>query len=109
MTITSIDATMKLATSQSTQGTVSSIDTFAILQETIRLTAIGGVNCPIATAIVRITPNQTTSHLNSCTTGASSGMNIRNIDTPSRNMPTTSRIANSSSSAPVLPRPLSAM
>ena len=84
------------------------MDTFAILQDTMRLTAIGGVNWPIATAIVRITPNHTTSHLNSSTTGVSSGMKIRKIDTPSRNMPTTSRMANSTISAPVLPKPLSA-
>src|SRR5262245_15309835 len=47
---------------QNTQGIVDSMDVLAILQDTIKLTASGGVNWPIATFIVRMTPNQTRSH-----------------------------------------------
>jgi hypothetical protein len=72
---------------------------------TSRLTAIGGVNWPIATSMVSSTPNHTGSQANSRISGTSSGRKIRKIDTPSRNMPTTSSTAASSTSVAALPRP----
>jgi hypothetical protein len=48
---------------QPTQRTVSSMRTPAMRHDTIRFTASGGVNWPSATFSVRITPNQTGSHL----------------------------------------------
>ena len=50
------------STSQITQGTVLSMETPAIRQDTIKFTAMGGVNCPIAIIIVSTTPNQVKSH-----------------------------------------------
>ena len=46
---------------QTAQRTVSSMRTLAIPHDTIKFTAIGGVNWPNATFSVRITPNQTRS------------------------------------------------
>ena len=56
-------------TSQPTQGTVSSMRTWAMRHATIRLTAIGGVNWPIAIFIVSSTPNQTGSQLKASISG----------------------------------------
>ena len=82
-------ATSNETISQPTQGTVSSMRTWAMRQTTIRFTAIGGVNWPIAIFIVSSTPNQTGSQLKANDRRISSGRRIRKIETPSRNMPTT--------------------
>ena len=50
------------STSQITQGTVLSMETPAIRQDTMRFTAMGGVNWPIAIIMVSTTPNQVKSH-----------------------------------------------
>ena len=65
------------ATNHSTQRTVDSMETLATAPVTIRLTAIGGVNCPMARFIVIITPNYTGSHWNARISGTSSGSMIR--------------------------------
>ena len=62
---------MKLATSQPTHGIVDSTGTVAMRHATMRLTAIGGVNCPTAIIMVRITPNHTGSHAKAFATGTS--------------------------------------
>ena len=54
--------TIIASTSHHTHGKVCSIDTPAILHETMRLTAIGGVNWPTATIMVSKMPNHTGSH-----------------------------------------------
>ncbi len=59
---------------------------------TIRLTAIGGVNCPIARFIVSSTPNQTGSQLNVRMIGTRIGRNTRNIEMASSSMPAISII-----------------
>ena len=55
-------ATVMASTSHSTQRVVASMRTWAILLATIRFTAIGGVNWPMATVSTVSTPNHTTSH-----------------------------------------------
>src|SRR5690606_39809881 len=60
-------------TSHSAQGTVLSIGIRAILLETIRLTATGGVNWPTATISVSTTPSHTRSQPKAMATGWISG------------------------------------
>src|SRR4029079_19364739 len=55
--------------SQPTQGTVWSMRTLGRRHATIRFTAIGGVNWPIAIFIVRSTPNQTGSQAKAIISG----------------------------------------
>ena len=55
-------ASVMASTSQMTQRVVCSMRTPAILLDTIRFTAMGGVNWPTATVSVSTTPNHTTSH-----------------------------------------------
>src|SRR5690606_1049010 len=56
-------STAKTATSSHvTQRKVLSMGTSAMRHDTMRLTARRGVNCPSATMMLRITPNQTGSH-----------------------------------------------
>jgi hypothetical protein len=56
---------------------VLSIETRAIRQDTMRFTAMGGVNWPIAIFMVRITPNQVRSHWKALAIGISTGSRIR--------------------------------
>ena len=75
---TSASATNIARIIHTTQGMVLSIPTPAMRQDTIRFTAMGGVNCPIAIFMVRITPNQVRSQWKELAIGISTGSDLLN-------------------------------